>query len=146
MTSAAYLAGHPIWGLRRNLSSPPPRPSARNPRVPGTFDDVIARGMAKEPDERYGSAGALGRAAQRALRADGRSPSLANTMPAPEAAWPSSGPMRPDPQSGPATGPTEGMGEREADDRSRQWVLPAVIGVAATLLLGAVGVLIVLLA
>jgi serine/threonine-protein kinase len=38
------------------------------------------------------------------------------------------------------------MGEREPDDRSRQWVLPTVIGVAATLLLGAIGVVIVLLA
>jgi serine/threonine kinase PknH len=35
-----------------HLSSPPPRPSLVNPRVPPAFDDVIARGMAKESDDR----------------------------------------------------------------------------------------------
>ena len=53
--------------IAAHLSSPPPQPSAINPRVPAGFDDVIARGMAKDPDDRYGSPGALGRAAQRAL-------------------------------------------------------------------------------
>ena len=52
-----------------HLASPPPRPSVTNPRVPATFDAVIARGMAKDPDDRYGTAGGLVRAAQRA--ADG---------------------------------------------------------------------------
>jgi hypothetical protein len=66
--------------MAAHLYSPPPRPSAVNPRMPASFDDVIARGMAKEPDDRYGSAGAFGRAAHRALRADGRSPSQDNTM------------------------------------------------------------------
>src|SRR5258708_35473937 len=42
-----------------------------NPRVAAGFDDVIARGMAKAPDDRYGTAGGLGRAAHRALAAGG---------------------------------------------------------------------------
>ncbi|MCV7194706.1 serine/threonine protein kinase [Mycolicibacterium brumae] len=53
--------------MTAHMYSPPPRTSALNPRVPPTFDAVIARGMAKEPDDRYGSAGALARAAGRAL-------------------------------------------------------------------------------
>jgi serine/threonine protein kinase len=47
-----------------HIASPPPRPSEANARLPVAFDDVIARGMAKDPDDRYGTAGGLGRAAQ----------------------------------------------------------------------------------
>ena len=53
--------------IAAHVSAPPPRVSAVNPRVPAALDEVIARGMAKEPDDRYGSASALGRAAHRAL-------------------------------------------------------------------------------
>ncbi|MDT5046528.1 MAG: hypothetical protein QOG75_2384, partial [Mycobacterium sp.] len=35
-----------------HIASPPPRPSEANARLPVAFDDVIARGMAKDPDDR----------------------------------------------------------------------------------------------
>lgn len=53
--------------LNAHLTSEPPQPSRTNPKLSAAFDPVIARGMAKEPDERYGTAGALARAAGRAL-------------------------------------------------------------------------------
>lgn len=141
LTGHAPFPGHSHQqAIAAHMSTPPPRPSATNPRVPASFDDVIARGMAKEPDDRYGRAGALGRAAQRALKADVPSPSQATTMAAPRAASPTPGS---DPHG---TGGSVGTGEREADYRSPQWVLPTVVGVAAALLLGAIGVIIVLLA
>lgn len=55
--------------VNAHLYSRPPLASANNPRVPPALDAVIERGMAKEPDDRYGSAGALARAAHRALSA-----------------------------------------------------------------------------
>jgi serine/threonine-protein kinase len=103
-----------------HLASPPPRPSITNPRVPVTFDAVIARGMAKDPDDRYGTAGGLVRAAQRA--ADGGNHTLA--MP---------------PGAMPAV-PTEAPGDHYAVPRRRNWLLPMVIAVAAALILGGVGV------
>jgi len=47
-----------------------PRPTEVTPDVPAGFDRVIARALAKDPDERYPSAGDLGRAALAA--AEGR--------------------------------------------------------------------------
>ncbi|WP_324196678.1 serine/threonine-protein kinase [Nocardia cyriacigeorgica] len=55
--------------IAAHLNAPVPRPSARNPAVPPAFDDVIARAMAKNRDERYGSCGELAAAARRALTA-----------------------------------------------------------------------------
>jgi serine/threonine-protein kinase len=66
-----------------HISSPPPKPSSVNPRVPTAFDDVIARGMAKHPDDRYGSAGALGRAAKRAVSRESSPPPQGDTLLAP---------------------------------------------------------------
>ena len=57
-----------IWA---HLSEPPPRPSALVPELPVELDDVVASAMAKQPDERFQSAGELGRGAARAMGAGG---------------------------------------------------------------------------
>jgi serine/threonine protein kinase len=46
-----------------HLTLDPPKPSRLNPAIPTAFDDVIARGMAKQPATRFSSAGELARAA-----------------------------------------------------------------------------------
>lgn len=62
-----YPSGSLERQIAAHLNVAPPKPSAHD--VPVAFDDVIARGMAKEPDERYQTAMALARAAAAALRA-----------------------------------------------------------------------------
>ncbi|MEV6273687.1 protein kinase [Nocardia sp. NPDC051832] len=62
----------PAQQLHAHLSAAPPRASDRNPATPEALDAVIACGMAKEPDERYDSAGELARAAQAAVGATSR--------------------------------------------------------------------------
>jgi serine/threonine protein kinase len=49
-----------------HLSEPPPAPSAK-PEVPAACDAVVARAMAKQPEERFESAGALAKALDAAL-------------------------------------------------------------------------------
>ncbi|HEU4973559.1 MAG TPA: serine/threonine-protein kinase [Baekduia sp.] len=57
--------------ITAQLHDPPPRPSD-TPGVPAAFDGVIARALAKEPDDRYPSAGDLGAAARAAAAGEVR--------------------------------------------------------------------------
>ncbi|WP_123023151.1 serine/threonine-protein kinase [Mycolicibacterium stellerae] len=53
--------------ITSHLMQPIPRPSVMRPGIPVAFDQVIARGMAKNPAERYASAGDFAAAANDAL-------------------------------------------------------------------------------
>jgi serine/threonine kinase PknH len=53
--------------ITAHLMQPIPKPSEERPGIPAAFDNVIARGMAKKPDERFASAGDLAMAANDAL-------------------------------------------------------------------------------
>ena len=53
--------------ITAHLMQPIPRPSVGRPGIPSAFDEVIARGMAKKPAERYASAGDMAMAATQAL-------------------------------------------------------------------------------
>ena len=53
--------------LFAHVSEPPPRVTDLRPEVPEAIDDVVQRAMAKQPEDRYPSAGDLGRAARSAV-------------------------------------------------------------------------------
>ena len=50
-----------------HLMDPPPQPSTRQPNVPAQFDAVIAKGMAKDPNNRYATTVELADAARDAI-------------------------------------------------------------------------------
>jgi serine/threonine-protein kinase len=54
---------------RQHLEHEPPRASERNPKLPRAVDDVLARGMAKDPEDRWPSAGEFAAAVQDTLKA-----------------------------------------------------------------------------
>lgn len=64
-----------LWA---HMNEPPPRPSEVAPGVPEQFEAVVARALQKAPDDRYASAGDLGRAAIAA--AEGREASQPERM------------------------------------------------------------------
>lgn len=139
--------------MSAHLMSPPPRPSVANRAVPTAFDDVVARGMAKEPNARYDSCGALGRAAQRAV-------SSGNVIGMASADTMSASLFHNDGVGGPANRRTEvappappappaapsAPWAASVPSPSRPWLVPLAIAVVGALLLGGIGIVIGLLA
>jgi serine/threonine kinase PknH len=138
LTGQAPVKGSSIEQvIAAHISAPPPKPSMVNPRVPAALDDVIARGMAKEPDDRYGSPGALGRAAERAL--DRASP----TLPDPESAIPTqaaSAHAAPTAAAWQAAQPHSPAKPQATTARNQPWLIPAAIVGGLALILGGVGI------
>src|SRR4051812_45993989 len=89
-----------------HLHLPPPRPSEIVAGLPPEIDDVVARGMAKDPAERYGTARELAVAAPAALGLSPGSPGAQLRKPEPAPARPGRpGPVAPAPVVIPAPTP-----------------------------------------
>lgn len=75
LTGSVPFAAQNVHNLiRAHMSEPPPRPSAQRSSVPESVDPVIARALAKSPDQRYASAGEFAEAARSALTSPRREP------------------------------------------------------------------------
>ena len=106
----AYPKDGDIAKLWAHISNPPPQPSAARADLVPAFDEVVAKATAKEPDDRYATAGEMAAAAREAIalqqqsQSAGAAPpmSLGGTPSAPPAsAPPASAPPAPTPQPTP---------------------------------------------
>jgi serine/threonine protein kinase len=125
--------------LYAHLHDPPPAPSLYEPSVPPALDDVVARAMAKSPEDRYPSAGDLGRAAQAAL--GGTAVTTPERTVATGAAATRETPQPETSSPGPREVETAKL-EESSDERSRRPLLIGA-GIMALVLVAAVVVLIV---
>lgn len=67
LTGSEPFPGSPEQQITGHLKEHPPKPSDVNPAVPHALNDVVARGMAKAPENRFASAAELAAAARDAL-------------------------------------------------------------------------------
>jgi Protein kinase domain len=115
--------------LFAHLNDPPPAPSLYVPEVTMALDDVVVRAMSKGPEDRYPSAGDLGRAAQAALRGE------ATTVPERTVATGAAAgevTAAPTAEASPRSAPTvetrhmskerEQLAQPPTDDRRRRWL------------------------
>ncbi len=85
---AETLLGHPPFrthspaeAMHAHFSEPPPRPSRFRQDVPAVFDEIVARAMAKDPRQRYASAGELGSAVLTAVQGEASTPARTALVP-----------------------------------------------------------------
>ncbi len=112
LTGSPPYAGDQLSVMGAHVHQAIPRPSVARPGIPAAFDQVIARGMAKNPAERFATCGDLSAAAHAALAAPDRDRatdilqrSQVARQPAPFAGRPPGGFAPAPPAPAPPTGP-----------------------------------------
>jgi serine/threonine protein kinase len=119
-----YVRDSEVATMFAHLQEPPPSVCEAAPEVPPQFDEVVKRAMAKNPDDRYPSAGDLGRAALAAAEhslptAPERSVATGRAAPGGHGPAPPTVPTAPPPETAPTAGlPTQPLPPVAADTRA----------------------------
>jgi serine/threonine protein kinase len=138
--------------IAAHLTVGPPQPSLIRAGLPAGFDEVIAHGMAKDPDDRYVTAGDLAVAAKHALNTEpgtgavithpGVTSAAAGAMVVANAQQPDPAPTRqlepwmataslPGPDPDPTASPLASSPRRGLSTKRNLWILAAAIVVVA---------------
>src|SRR3954469_9209658 len=129
-----FPAEHPAAQARAHVEAAPPRPSEVAPDLPPGVDRVLWRGLEKDPDDRWPTAGAMVEALEDTL-GDRAEPATAPT--APVAARPSRPRSRPVAAAAPPTPTPPPPRPPAARDSRRNWVPVLVAAAIIGLLAGA---------
>ncbi len=78
--SVVFRREEPMAVLYAHLAAPPPRLTTARPDLPETVDQVLARALAKAPDDRYDSCGAFADALREALGVEPYDPARPATV------------------------------------------------------------------
>jgi serine/threonine-protein kinase len=115
-----------------HLNSPPPQPSTSQPNIPPQLDKVIARGMAKDPDERYPTTVELADAARDAIAVPMQfsGPSVAAT---PDAEATGQAPTRPAPTGRPPQPAHRKNGTRRLSRRTKIAIVASAVAIVAVI-------------
>lgn len=127
LTGQPPFAGTSMGSLvAAHLNTPPPQPSTSQPNLPKQVDEVIATGMAKDPDERYTTTVELANAARDAITVPVQrptpSPASTRSRPTPAAAAEQQGneiARQPTRKDAPAA-PTPGLNDAPTQDASTE--------------------------
>ncbi|HUR86968.1 MAG TPA: serine/threonine-protein kinase [Solirubrobacteraceae bacterium] len=128
--SAPFPRGTVPATLLAHLHDAPPRPSAAG--APAHFDRVVARALAKDPADRYPSAGDLGRAALAAARGEAVTESERTVAIGPAAPRPSPRrltpqPPEPEPKPKPRRTAATARARKPSRARRRRWPFAAAL-------------------
>jgi basic membrane protein A len=130
-----YRAETPIAVVYMHISSPLPLPRSVNPDLPEAVERVILKALAKNPDERYQTAGDLVAALDRAIAETPAVTSVSETPPTTEATYVGVGPTLSAPLEEPAR---MAIAPSASKRRLPGWALGLTVGVVVLLAAGGI--------
>jgi serine/threonine protein kinase len=138
-----FRRDHEAATIYAQINEPAPAPSAAAPGVPAAFDDVVLRALAKDPDDRFPSAGDLARAALAAAHGEHptepeRTVAIGPAAPPPPMTVQAPPPPPPAPPTYVETPPSYATAALPQAERSRSALPIVVLIVALVLIAGAI--------